>query len=418
MRLACAIAGMLLCAAAYGQQQPIVKVSVTPQEVNVGESVELQVIVLVPTWFARPPVYPSFELANAITRLPPDSSYPVSERIGGETWSGIARHYRFYPLLGATYWLSNESISVAYANPGGDPIVLDVDVPEVVFRGSVPAGAEALDPYMVGRNLSLGLTVDGRLEGLEAGDALVLDYIAELDGLPAIFLPRLAPDLQASGVSIYAAVPDVEDGTPARRREKVTLVFDSGGEFAIPDFEMDYWNTDSASIETVSVPGVSISVAGPVSPTTTVADVEPGRRGWRIALSAAALLLLFTLLRFVLPALAARHRAKEIRRERSEPFAFAALRRTLRTKNAASSYRAMLAWIDRLDSTATARSFAREFGDTSLATAIGALSAGLYTSAADAIDFRTLERGFVDARKRYFQHSTGAAQNALPPLNP
>jgi len=63
------------------ENQTIVEVSVTPKQVMVGESVRLEVIILVPTWFAGTPVFPPFELTNSITRLPPDSSYPTSRTI-------------------------------------------------------------------------------------------------------------------------------------------------------------------------------------------------------------------------------------------------------------------------------------------------------------------------------------------------
>ena len=55
--------------------------------------------------------------------------------------------------------------------------------------------------------------------------------VAEIDGLPAIFLPSLAPALDFDGVSVYADEPRVQDGTPARRSERLTLVFEAGGEF-------------------------------------------------------------------------------------------------------------------------------------------------------------------------------------------
>ena len=35
------------------------------------------------------------------------------------------------------------------------------------------------------------VTVEGDLETLEAGDALVVRYTAKLDGMPAVFLPEL-----------------------------------------------------------------------------------------------------------------------------------------------------------------------------------------------------------------------------------
>jgi len=68
------IFALVTSTAALAQGQPIVRAEVTPETVNVGESAELTITVLVPTWFTRPSTYPSFELANAITRLPADSS--------------------------------------------------------------------------------------------------------------------------------------------------------------------------------------------------------------------------------------------------------------------------------------------------------------------------------------------------------
>jgi len=126
---------LALSTTATGQERPIVRATMTPEVVAVGETAELIVTVLVPTWFTRPPVYPSFELANAITRQPADNSYPIRERVGSDSWSGIVRSYEVYPLLGATYRLSGQSMSIAFANPGNDPVIMDVELPEITFRG-------------------------------------------------------------------------------------------------------------------------------------------------------------------------------------------------------------------------------------------------------------------------------------------
>ena len=110
---------MLVVAAAapVRAREPIVRVTATPGVVTVGKPVALEVTVLVPTWFPKPPAYPAFELTNTITRLPPDSSYPTSAHIGRDTWSGIVRTYQIYPLIGATYRLSGETMRVTYTDP-------------------------------------------------------------------------------------------------------------------------------------------------------------------------------------------------------------------------------------------------------------------------------------------------------------
>ncbi|MCO4812178.1 MAG: BatD family protein [Gammaproteobacteria bacterium] len=403
--------------AALAQEQPIVRATISPETVNVGESAELTVTVLVPTWFTRPSTYPSFELANAITRLPADSSYNIRERIGNESWSGIVRTYEIYPLLGATYRLSGQSIEVTYANPGGDPRTAAVKIPEVAIRGRVPAGAESLDPYIAGRGLSLRLDVEGDLDSLEAGDAVVLEYVAELDGLPVIFIPPLAPNLEFEGASVYADVPDVEDGKPARRSEKLTLVFDAGGEFRVPDFDLSYWNTDAGAIETIAVPGFAILVDGPVA--TIAANEQATESRWRMqtAVFAAIAALVYFLLK-VWPIAASHYREAAVRRRQSEPFAFKALQSALRSGDTRSAYHALLLWLERLEPGLDARQFARQYGDESLAAGVCALSASLYASDAQPCDSRQLGASIQIARARYNSEPQTGAGHALPPLNP
>ena len=399
------------------QEQPLVRVEVTPATVNVGEPANMRVTVLVPTWFTRPPVYPGFELSNAITRLPPDSSFPTSERVGNETWSGIVRDYQVYPLLGASYRISGEVISVTYANPGASPVTFDVDVPDIVFRGEVPTGAAELNPYLAGRALTLSRDIDGELSELQAGDALVLRYTAELDGLPAIFLPPLAPELQFDGVSVYADAPKVEDGTIARRSEKLTLVFDAGGEFSVPDIALSFWNTESESVEVVTAEGFSISVAGPaVVPPDIDAATE---RRWPqiVALLFAALALLLGLRRWV-PMVVRYYRDAAVRRRQTERYAFEQLQKAIASEQPESAYHALLAWLERLQPGMDARSFARAYGDASLLAAIDALSGGLYNDAAALIELRSLRGKLAAARKLFLQPRSASGSPSLPPLNP
>ena len=138
---------------------PVVKINVYPETVNVGEALTLEVTVLVPTWFTAPPVFPGFELTNTITTLPPDSSYPVSERIRGDTWSGIRRHYQVYPLLAAEYEISGQALRVRWADPGQPPREARIPVPVIRYSSVVPAGAEDLSPYLAGSSFTLTRTI-------------------------------------------------------------------------------------------------------------------------------------------------------------------------------------------------------------------------------------------------------------------
>ncbi|MEQ8262808.1 BatD family protein [Pseudohaliea sp.] len=415
---------VLLCASPLAAQvDPIVRLEVRPDAVRVGEALALRVTVLVPTWFPRPPLYPDFEVANAITRLPPDSSYPTSERIDGESWSGIVREYRIYPLAAGSYRIDGASMRVTYASPGAEPLVRDVALPPVVFRGTVPAGAEALDPYLAGRELKLSLDVQ-REEGAEGdlavGDAVVLSYTAALDGLPSMFLPPLAPALDApvgaGTVSVYADAARFEDGDPlATRSERVTIVFQAGGEFTVPAVAIDYWDTQAGAVRTARTEALKFTVSGPAQPAAAVGDAVADRRPWQAVVLAAVLVALLAITgRVLLP----RSRQWALAWREPEPRAFRELRRTLRSDDEEQHYAALQRWLASLDPGLSPRAFARAWGDQGLGEAVDALSAHCFGGAGDAPDPRRLAHGLGKARRRYHHARRRRRGGAIVPLNP
>lgn len=403
--------------AAIAQETPIVRLTVSPESVAVGEAAQMQVTVLVPTWFPEPPVFPSFELSNAVTQLPPDSSYPTSERVGRETWSGIVRNYRFYPLLSATYRLGGDTVRVTYANPGSEPTTVEVAVPEATLEASVPVGAEGLKPYIAGRKLVLTREFDGDLENLEAGDAVVVRTIAELDGLPAMFLPPLSPELAIEGLSTYADEPVVEDGDLARRIEKVTLVFEAGGEFTVPSIELRWWDMGSREIATATVPEQSIPVTGP--PITRLERAGDAVVDWRVfAVRSAAMLVVLLLAWRLLRRIGRRAREIAAARRESEGFAFGSLLKACKTGEANATSRALTDWLERVDRRLDSREFARRYGDEDLSRELSSLSAHLYGDADQSVSFAELARGLKAARGRYQARPAAVSVSALPSLNP
>ena len=413
------ILSIALAPAAIAQESPIVRVDVDPKRMAVGEPVALTVTVLGPTWFPKPPSFPSFELANAITRLPPDSSYPTSELVNGETWSGIVRHYKIYPLVGASFKLSDLRMTVIYADPGNrSPVSVEVDVPEIAFTASVPSGAEALEPYIAGRSLALKRETDGNLDALKAGDALVVRYIAELDGLPAIFLPQLTEAIETPGVSVYADQPVVEEGPPATRTEKLTFVFEAGGEFTLPAVELEWWNTETQIIERASVPSLGISVAGP--PLASAGDAQSEAPvDWRSMLGWALLIIAaIWLLSRLTPALTAWWNNVREHYYTSEAYAFRQLRKALHGGDPSRAHTALLTWLDRIAPGLGSREFAHRFGDTRLKEQLENIAQSLYGNSGEPIHLRRLERPLIGARAKARHATQDRSQHVLPPLNP
>ncbi|MEM1191140.1 MAG: hypothetical protein AAGI72_21600 [Pseudomonadota bacterium] len=402
--------------AAAQDPDPVVELSVSPAVVSVGEPVSLSVSVYVPTWFVRPPLFPSFEIPNAILRKPRVASRPSSKRIGGDTWSGTTRRFTIYPLVAAAYRLESQAIELLIARPGKDPRAARVDSGEVRFEARVPPGAERLDPYLSGTRFDLDRSVDGDPETLKVGDALVLTYSAELEGLPAVFIPEIVADYDVPGLSVYAEQPKIEEGPLARRREKLTVIVNAGGSFTLPAVAIDWWDTVSGSIKTASLPELQLHVSG-LAP----ASAEEGNR---FALGPGLLVAVVVLLALALglgPKAAAglREFVRERRRRRrhSERFAWEQAERALEGSDAAAAHRALVRWIKRLDGVGDLRTLASRYDTDTLVADLARLNRYLYGGGDEEPDLHRLRENIAAARQRALSESRSEA-GALPALNP
>ena len=422
-----AMCGVTMCGATLiaipgwtqDSSEPFVEITITPDQVSVGEPVTLRVSVFVPTWIAKPPMFPSFEIPNAITRLPPDSSRSTSRRIGRDMWSGVTRRYQIYPLASARFRLAGLSVRIVYADPGSDPVQADLDTGDILFSATVPDGAEGLDPYVAGSRLELSRDVEGEVGALKVGDALVVTYTAELDGLSALFLPALVQSTNLPGVSVYADQPMIEDGEPARRVERLTYIFNSGGSVEIPAARIDWWNTGTRQVETAAVSPLTVNVAGPPLDARPAGESGPAV-DWRLILLAlAGVCLGLWLVRKPF----ARWRAgcEEHRRLRqlTEAYAFEQVEASLAAGDPGSAYTAIVRWLERLQPDADTRTFAAVYGDATLQKQIADLNRSLYAGSGDhSVQLMAMSSTLPAARQRCLAERERKYEKALPALNP
>ncbi len=410
----------LLAATAVADNTPVVELEITPAQVTVGESIRLRVTVLGPSWFPQPPDYPSFEITNAVVRLPPDSSRPIRKRVGSETWTGIVRNYEVIPLIGARYQLSDQIIQITYANPENvsDQLSATVKVPPIEFVAVVPPGAESLSPYIAGRQLNLFREFDGDASSFETGDALVVRYTAKLDGLPSMFIPDLMSSIEIPGVSVYADRPEFSDDEVASRSEKLTFVFEAGGEFEIPGVALDWWNLETSTIETASVPPMTVTVFGPPLAIATASDDAVDLDRWRLAGLVLLAAIAFLILRRFLTRLSVKKHEREERRLASEAYAFEQLNDAIRSGDLHLTYDRLLAWLERLEGTADTLGFAARYGNADLQNLVTQLSSTLYSNSNDNLDVRKLAKPLNRARSRFLDEARLQAHTMLPNLNP
>ena len=204
----------------------------------------------------------------------------------------------------------------------------------------------------------------------------------------------------------------------ARRSEKLTLVFEAGGDFIVPAAQIQWWNMETSAVETESVPAMTVSVAGPPIP-SPASEAPPAKPIWPTVVAWGALLAVVLLvLRRHLPQLQSRWAAYQAERRHSQGYAFDKLRKALHGGDPRAVHQALLTWLERIEPGLGARQFARRYGDEKLQRQIEELSRALYSGSGDSGNLRPLEKSLTAARRRRAHVARDRQIFVLPPMNP
>jgi hypothetical protein len=444
---ALALVSSLFASPAIAQDEgprPIVRARIETQSpVMVGETVTLSVDVLTPTWFPRAPQFPAaLQVENAVAVF--DESYRtnLSERIDGESWSGLRRHYLIYPQLAGAYTVPPVEVVVVYALPNARPSEpLTLASPALRFEARVPPEAAGLDYFIAARDFSLEQKVEPRAEGLRVGDALTRTVTLRATDASSMMLP-ITEFPTVDGLAVYPDPTRASDtgsergeAREATRVDGATYVLENEGSYTLPAVERSWWDVSSGRLRQVSVPAVSFTVApnpdlaGEIALPDEPDDAEaapveetPWWRRWEALAGLAVFGFLTWLARRYGPALLARREESERRRQESEGAYFDRVLKACGRDDAPGTMQALLAWVDR----GTPRGQSPTLGrlletarDEELSRAVRDLEDALYGQG-DAAAWRgdSLARSLERVRRARRELRLDREPTLLAPLNP
>ncbi|MCT8161386.1 hypothetical protein [Pseudoruegeria sp. SHC-113] len=393
--------------------EPQLTVDLPEAPVIPGQPVVVRMKVLVPTWLSKPITFPPLEVPNVITRLGERSTTPVSETVNGETWSGVSRTYRLYPMVAGDFAIPPQELQVLYAEPGKtEPLQASLQTPEIRFSAALPQGAEGLSPFVAAERLEISETIEGTPDALIPGASFTRTITAKITGTTPILLPQLLGADSLPGLAAYPAEPVITESEnrgvlSGTRVEKTTYVAEAGFEGSLPGVALSWWDLSKNAVQDAGTDPLALFSDGP-TPAAPESTPESRLRLY-LALAAGALLLLATgmLARFLAPRLKARRTARHAAYLASEAHAYALLKESVAAQDYGASLTALSLWEARLGG---ARA-------TELRTALQSASASAY-GGQSASDWSAVCRAMEKARAAASRTETSKRQAALPPLNP
>lgn len=422
MRILVLLILLLLPAPAPAQDamEPVLRTEFKETETIPGQPLVLRVTLLVPTWLPKPPVFPSFEIPNVMVRLPSRASGPTSERINGETWSGITRAYRLYPMTAGRFEIPPQPIVVTYADPETrKPLVKTIETDAVSFEGRIPDKGGDLDPFIAAEDMDIKQVIKGSPEDLAPGDAVTRKITARVKGVSPYFLPPFEGGERQPGLSVYASEPVVTEtenrGVLAGSREEaVTYIAEHGGRYRADPISLKWYNLKSGTVEEITLDGIEFTVRGDPPP-----PVEQQTFDWReVALNVLAGLLVLAVLfgvgRFAAPRLRQAYELRRARRLQSETHAYREAMKALGRKDLDGSLKAINLWRARI------RSHPVDFEDLSRSmAALGRESYGEGKASQSGSNWSKARDALARVREDYLRAKRQDRHaNRLPPLNP
>lgn len=255
---------LLACLAGLaGAAEPEVRVQarlVPDSAIMVGGTVNLEVDLLVDTWFTAPPELPVLQLPGAVVGPPGGEARHLNQQIDGKTFFGLRYSYQITPTVAQPFSIPTLTFRV---HPGQGTGAQTVRSPPLSFtvRGGAGNGGEQ---RLVAQAVEVSQTVERSHTPLRAGDSLTRKVYIIARGGQAMLIPP-PTFAQVKGLKRYVQTPSVTPLSDGRggtlggqREDSVTYVVGEAGRYQLPAIDVRWWDATTGQARTASVPAVDL----------------------------------------------------------------------------------------------------------------------------------------------------------------
>ncbi len=235
----------LLSFSGYGQSL-ISYITVNPEDVYIGQPVQLKVSVYTSTWFTKGIDLGNIQVDGALTVY--FRSVSNTRDFSGKKYAGVDFYYNLFPTKDGIITVPEIEIHVESPKEGGYKGIKHTikTNPKTISVKGVPLGYDP-NNWLVATSLNVNQNGLTSLKQVKVGDVIQRTITRSAGGTLAEFIPKTVWD-SIEGVSIYPKRPIIntqksKTGVSSSRIETVSYLFEKEGEITIPTIEYIYWNS-------------------------------------------------------------------------------------------------------------------------------------------------------------------------------
>ncbi|MEZ9256717.1 BatD family protein [Vibrio splendidus] len=234
---------------------------ITPTKVSVNEQVILNIEVATPRWLTGGTRIGSIEIPNVIAKQRNQLATNYTERVNGTTWSRQRWEVTLYPMTSGEFVIPTVLVRIQVSAPDGSNVGGTLYTQSIKFEASLPSGLlDNESPWFSATEVDIEQQWQRSSENLKVGDAITRTVTIKAKDSLSVLLPDV---LNNESTQQYQAYPqpnrldDTQDRGNYRssRIEETVYVIQQGGEFTLPEFSFQWWDSKNQRLETVVIKG-------------------------------------------------------------------------------------------------------------------------------------------------------------------
>lgn len=277
------IFAILFCHPVYGSDDILIRLSPQPDSPWVGEKVVLQVDVLSKNGWAQLKSLRHAEIPGGFLRRYETQGTRLNETIDGESYTGQRYEFLFFPQRPGKLSIPAIPIDVEIKTwgQGGDTKTKRSQTPSFTLNVKKTGAKQNEDGLISTSSFSAEQTWSPLNTDLSAGDAITRTITLQAKDVSGMVFAPLK-QIKVAKISDYPAEPVVNDtynrgDLQGSRVEKITYLFETGGDFKLPDYSFSWWDTKTKELKTVILEGKTIEVSGQAAAIQTTEEQVVGK---------------------------------------------------------------------------------------------------------------------------------------------
>ena len=244
-----------------------IKTWIEPSEGIVArQQVNLQIEVATDKWFSGGTRIGHFEIKDAIVLQREQFALNSTRGEGDITWTVQQWTLVVYPQRSGSFQIPSIPLTLSIAGENLEVITGKTETQPMIFSAELPAALQDKQDWVATADFEVNDSFDKSFEELKPGDALIRTIRMSASNLPAMMLPKVLI-IDIPGIAVYAKPPRLTDKVNrgdylAERIQEFTYVFENPGEFELPAETFYWWNLETQSAETVTLPTQTLVITG------------------------------------------------------------------------------------------------------------------------------------------------------------